>query len=229
MTNGLFMIGASIIACGGLAVSYRTLTAYILLRLNLMRAKIKNRLTSCGLAVRKNRYRLLRRTIRLEPTVAWPESDPHPPLFLDGPIPKAHVEPAEPWPTVATDTVGPTQSIDGPPPISDTKAGLHFLPGHEIIHASLEQDFRDIKELKDTVAYQGDLEFLAKEYGRLEKGQFEMAETIEQLEKNQNGMITICEKLTMFNLDLEKRLEITEDKLRDAIFILYEGKKANGE
>lgn len=173
MTNGLFMIAATVVACGGLAVSYRTLTAYIMLRLKLMQAKIKNRLASCGRAVRKNRYRLLRRTIRLEPTVAWPESGPHPPEFLDGGLEE--------------------------PPISKTKAGIHF---HEMIHTSLDHDFRDIKEHDDR---------------------------LKQLEKNERGMITICEKLALQTLDLENRLKITEDKLRDAIFILYEGRKVTDD
>ncbi len=196
-TNGLFILLATVVACGGWAMSYRTIGAYIRVSIELMQARIKEKIADAGRAVRKNRYGAGRATMRLEPTVAWSEGDPHPPEFLYGPDP----------------------GIEALEIIS------YMLKGLDKGLAELEERESNAWEttcdIADIVAYQGDLEFLAREYGRLEGELGLIAARVGNLEAN--AMVAGEQRFEMAG-NAEKRLAILESKLKDATFIMYGGK-----
>jgi len=92
-------------------------------------------------------------------------------------------------------------------PISKTEAGVHF-PYLDILPKI--QNLEANATLADTQRW-------------------EMERQIESLVKNEGGMITVLEKIADSMLARDKQIAELEDRLRDATFILYGGKKPTDE
>ena len=206
------LVGAVLVAGGGLTFCWRLL---IELKESIKSKVIGTLKGSPGVRANVNRWSRQRCGMHYGENIVEPQGFPTTRVTEDG------VQ----WVSVETDQDGyilPTEE----PPISKTKAGIHFSPGigrlseEQAIEASWHNWVQDndaaIKNLEANATL-------------ADTQRWEMARQIESLVKNEGNMITVLEKMADSMLARDKRIAELEDRLRDSIFILYGGKKPDVE